>query len=371
MENKIKLIINPVTNGSLSFNPQVYEGWTNINIEKSLENLSGSFSLGMTQLFNTDNVINGFTAKEGDGCIITIDDNIILTGFIDNLDIGYSADSHSIQVSGRDKASDLIDSSLIGNSDLNAPYDAQQLVEHILRLLGLNLEVFLTTGTDIIYNEDFDSGAGKNAWEQLDKYLQKKSLFATTDVAGDINLFRGSFGQTNQSLFHLIQGGNVNNILRGNKTSSINQRFNKISVLSQSSSLTSRGNFYNQNGTAIDSTIRTTKQLEIVSNASMTSAECQDLADFQKNIRQARGSSYTYDIQGFRQINGDLWLPNYEIYVKDEFYGIADNFLIKKVNLRRDLENGSITTLTLVDKLAYTLREPVAITNDGAGGLDW
>ena len=361
MENKVLL-----KTGSGNGITKVYEGWTSISIKKSLENLSGSFSIGMTQLFNTTNTINGFTIKEGDKCILTIDDEPIINGYIDTLNINYSDTSHSIQVSGRDKTSDLIDSSLMETADLNAPYTAKQLIENALRILGLqnDIKVIDNIGAEK-YTEDFDAGAGKNAWKQLDKYLQKKSIFATVNTDGNIVLFRGSFGQTNQSLFNLIQGGNVNNILRGSRSGDFSKRFNKISVLSQSQSLSSNGIFYEQGGdsfSAIDSKIRSSRQLELVANASLTSAECQDLANFQKNIRQARGSNYIYTVQGFRQTNGDLWLPNYEVFVQDEFFGLQDSFLIKSIVLNKNKDDGTITILELVDKLAYTLREPIAIT---------
>jgi prophage tail gpP-like protein len=361
MENKVLL-----KTGSGNGITRVYEGWTDISIKKSLENLSGSFSIGMTQLFNTTNTINGFTIREGDKCLITIDEKPIINGYIDTLNINYSKNSHSIQITGRDKTADLVDSSLMETADLNAPYTAKQLVENTLRKLGLQNDIKVIDNINVgNYEENFDAGAGKNAWKQLDKYLQKKSIFATVNTDGNIVLFRGSFGQTNNSLFNLIQGGNVNNILRGSRSGDFSKRFNKISVLSQSQSLSSDGIFYEQGGdsfSAIDSKIRSSRQLELVANANLTSEECKNLADFQKNIRQARGSNYTYQVQGFKQTNGDLWLPNYEVFVQDEFFGLQDNFLIKSVVLSKNKDNGTTTNIELVDKLAYTLREPVAIT---------
>jgi prophage tail gpP-like protein len=367
MEDKVVLIIG---NSKIP-----YEGWTSVDINKSLENLSGSFSISMTQLFNTDNVITSFIIKKGDKCVLTINDEPIITGFVDDVNIGYTSTSHTINVTGRDTTKDLIDGSLIGSADLIASYTPKKLVEHILLVKGMtSINVIDNTGLSLKYDEDFNASAGKNAWQQLDKYLQKKSIFATVNENGDIILFRGSFGSTSDALFHLIQGGNIkNNIKSGNRIDSEKDRFNKIVVLSQSPSSVSDGSFSEQGGesySAIDSSIRDTRQLEIVANANLTSKECQDLANFQKNIRQARGTGYTYTIQGFTQTNGDLWLPNYEVYIQDEYFNIADSFLIKSVNLKQNIGTGTITTLEVVDKLAYTLREPVATTKE-AEALDF
>lgn len=368
MKNEVLLTIS--RNGTFVDD---YIGWTEVEINKSLETLSGSFSISLTQLFNSDNVVTGFSIFEGDECTLKINDKSIIVGYIDSMNINYSASSHTINVQGRDKTADLIDSSLIGNADLIASYTAKRLVEHILSILGItDIKVINNTGLTLIYDSDFNADAGKNAWQQLDKYLQKKSIFATVDENGNIVLYRGSFGNTSQGLLHLIQGGNVNNVLTGTRQSNLTERYNKISIVSQSDSTITSGFFYQQGGesfSAIDETIRNTRQFEMIANASLASSECQDLANFQKNIRQARGTSYIYTIQGFTQNNGDLWLPNYEVHIEDEFFGIKDYYLIKSVTFRQDNDNGSITTLQVVDKNAYSLREPVTITNQEKGLL--
>jgi prophage tail gpP-like protein len=355
MNNIISILVNNLE----------FEVWTSVSIQKSLETLSGSFNITLTQKFNQDGSIIVIPINTGDAIKVLIDKEKVIDGYIDSRSISYSNDSHNIQISGRDKTCDIIDSSLSGNSNLNSPYTATQLVNHILTRLNItNIKVINKLTEDPSYELNFEVGRGENAWGVLDKYLQKKSIFATSNSDGNIVLFRGNFGTTQYGLRHTLENNQLNNILSGESTNNIQNRYNTISVISQSESIVSDGNFHNQGGEdfkAIDKTIRETRKLEVVADTSLNSEECNNLAKFNVNIRQARGVGYNYTVRGYRQSeNGNLWMPNYLVHVIDDSFGINSLLLIKSVEYTKD-NSGSLTKINLVDKYAYSLREPIAI----------
>lgn len=348
---------------TLIINNIEYSGWLSVNIAKSLENLSASFSIDLTQLFDNDNSINQ-VVKRGDEIKVLIDGRQIINGFIDTVSISYSNNSHSIRIDGFDKTIDLVQSSLVGNQDLNPPYTVVTLVNSILRGLNLSNKIKVTNTVSGLssYDVTFDSERGKNAWQALDKYLQKKSVFATSDTDGNIVIFRGSFGSTARGLFNRKTNNTFeNNVLSATKNTTTANRFNLVSVVSQSESIESEGLFYDQGGESFvsrDNSIRNSRKTEVLANSSMTSEECQELASFIRNINQARGTVYTYRVQGFKQSeNGDLWLPNYLVHVTDDFFDLDADLLIRSVSFSKSTA-GSFTTMELVDKYAYSLREP-------------
>ena len=96
----------------LEVNGVRYDGWTEVTVSKSIENLCGSFDFSTTVKESAGLVIQN-DLKAQDEVKIFIDDTLILTGNIESLSISYSTSDHSIRVSGRDKTGDLIDSSIV------------------------------------------------------------------------------------------------------------------------------------------------------------------------------------------------------------------------------------------------------------------
>jgi len=350
MNNIISILVNGIK----------YTGWTANTIFKSLETLSNSFNISLTPKFKSDGFIDNIPIDVNDEIQVLIDNELVINGFIDSRKTSYSHNKHSINITGRSRICDLVDSDLVGNLNLNKGYRVSTLIQKILNNLGLtNIKIFFVNVSDDIYDEDFNCGRGENAWKVLNDYLQKKSIYAMTDGNSDILLYRGSFGNTNKSLFHTKNKPELNNILSGVENKNNIDRFYSIKVISQLEANISSDNFENQTGTAFDKNIRTTRKREILSRNSLTSKECLDLAKFETNIRKAKGFSYDYTIYGYRQSeNGLLWSTNYLIGVKDDYFFIDDYFLIESVEFTKDLNGGSITNLTLVDKNSYTILEP-------------
>ena len=101
-------LADPVeTRAILRVNGRRFNSWKSISINRSIANISGSFS------FTTSNRFAGEGEKwgieEGDPCTVDIADERVLTGYIDDISDGYSVSSHDVTFSGRDKTADLVD----------------------------------------------------------------------------------------------------------------------------------------------------------------------------------------------------------------------------------------------------------------------
>ena len=99
----------------LEVNGQQYIGWQDVNVSKSIENLSGQFSFSSTvreeDLDNQRIVTNPIKAQ--DQARILVNGELLISGTVEQLTISYDTESHTVRVSGRDKTGDLIDSSII------------------------------------------------------------------------------------------------------------------------------------------------------------------------------------------------------------------------------------------------------------------
>ena len=91
----------------LQVNGQRYSNFKSLTVFKSMESISGDFSFSAAIID-----IKEFPIKLGDECIVIINTNPVITGFVEDIDISFDNVSHNVIISGRDKTCDVIDSSL-------------------------------------------------------------------------------------------------------------------------------------------------------------------------------------------------------------------------------------------------------------------
>ena len=108
----------------LEVNGVQYSRFESASVGLRLDALSNTFSF---EVVSTQGRALPF--KGGEACEVIVNNRTVLTGNIEIVTVAYSAGSHSITVSGRDKTADLLDSSLPSFSDLTAPISLKQIIE--------------------------------------------------------------------------------------------------------------------------------------------------------------------------------------------------------------------------------------------------
>ncbi len=90
---------------------KVYSGWTEVHVSQSLDQLTGTFSFSITNPY--PDIPSGWSIKLGGYCVVEINDQVVISGYIDDMPIDYDATSHTIQISGRDRTADLVDCTFV------------------------------------------------------------------------------------------------------------------------------------------------------------------------------------------------------------------------------------------------------------------
>ena len=97
-----------MTNLELIVNGQAYTGWKSISLVKSMEAVADTFELGITDIHD-----DSFRPiKAGSACRIHFENELLLTGYIDDAMPSYDDSAHGVTVAGRSKTGDLVDCSL-------------------------------------------------------------------------------------------------------------------------------------------------------------------------------------------------------------------------------------------------------------------
>lgn len=356
--NKIILEVNGIQ----------YEGFTDITVNRSIENFCSEFSFATTVKEDEARVIqNAF--KVQDEVKIYIDSKLIITGYIEDLDISYSADSHNIQLKGRDKTGDLIDSSIIEKTYTTRNFE--RLINIVLNDNGYtNIKVINNVGSLVFEKHEENKTKKRDTiFEFLDHYAQKLQVLLTTNEEGNIVITREGTSKADGVLISEKNGKN-NNILTASISITSKERFRFIEVYAQSDNDSFTENTINQKSIAEDKQIRGVRRKRITLPISSTNTSLARLAVWQLNLRRAKGQRYDCTIQGFYS-NKEIWRPNTLVQILDDKCQLNGEFLIQGISYQKS-SNGTFTTLSIVNKGAFTIMPEITkslASNNFASGL--
>ena len=93
----------------LQIDSQRYQGWQDVCVALSLEQLADNFSMTVTERWAGVDQVRPI--RPGPACTISLGNEQILTGYVDEVLATYDASHHSLMARGRSMAGDLVDCS--------------------------------------------------------------------------------------------------------------------------------------------------------------------------------------------------------------------------------------------------------------------
>lgn len=348
----------------LQVNGVEYTDFTAATVEIRLDTLSNVFSFSAVSAEDKPLPFTG-----GEPCRVMVNDQPVLTGFIEVVEGSYNANSHTISVQGRDKTGDLLDSSLDVISDLSSTITFKKIIERIIDDIGADVKVIdnanpdpFKLGTDIQSPE-----VGDNAFNFIEALARKRQVLLSSNGDGDIVITRASSSDSGAKLQN-IANSDDNNILNASYSYDTTGRFNfykaasSLNLLAVAPGNVAPSNLVDQSASAQDSNVRQGRKFVFVPENNLPIADCSKRATWEANIRKARGKVYSCVVYGYEFAEGQLWDINHLVTVVDEFAEINAKMLINSVTFGFDVDNGSTTTLSIIEKNAYTLtlQEPKA-----------
>ena len=338
----------------LEVNGQEYDGFTDISVFKSMETLVGTFSFGTT----TDRKLS-YPFRKGDPSRVMVEGIAVITGYIDGFRFSYSANAHDILVFGRDKTSDIADNTIKGNMFFNTPVSLENIIRLATAATGINIPIINNAGSiaEFAKSELIAGKTGQNMFDYLEQHLQQRQVFMTTDGNGNISLIRGGDQELLPvALINSINEPNVN-ILSAISNDNDENRYNRYQIKSQGNPTSGLddADLTGKVGTAYDEAIRSTRFFEKEAKTRSDVQTVEDRAKWEANIKRTRGFEYSCTVRGYENSPGVIWEPNKLVRVKDDFAEVDSTLLIKDVEYNLSPTGGSTTTLTMVNKDAFTL----------------
>lgn len=314
--------------------------------------------------------------KGGEAVKVSVDGELVLTGFIELVNVEGESTNHRIDVQGRDRTGDLLDSGIGGLSDFTSQITLKSIIERVIAHLDPDtparerIQVVDEVGPEPFNPaEDIEAPErGQNAFEFLEVLARKRRVLLTSNADGAVVIAAGSGKEVDAHLHHRI-ADDSNNVIRFSASYDTTGRFNAYQTLSQRNvtpgallGLLGNDTIVDQGSKVVvrDREIRKGRQLILIGEATYSTAEGEKRSGWERDVRRTRGNQYAATVHGFRNQTGNLWALNELVSVVDEFADVEAVMLVNQVAFRMGPAEGRTTTLSLVNRDAYSraLEEP-------------
>jgi prophage tail gpP-like protein len=350
----------------LEINGKPCGSFTKASATISIEKLSGVFEFTAT---SSQNIL--FPINTNSKCRILINGTSVINGWVEKITVNYDTTAHDITINGRDKTCDLIDDCIGGNLVFNPPISLVDITKILLKSLNLS-DIKVSSNVAI---EPFSAGEivapelGMRGFDFIEQYARKRQVLITSDGSGNIVFTRSGNSILKTTL--LSNPTQYATILSASVDVDTTKRYNRYIMVTQANPSGAGGNTFSDLSTqpepkketyitneAIDQDIRPSRiKYTHMETSTIDDGTVQNRALWELNLRRCEGFKYMAVVQGFNASKDkSIWLPNKLVNIVDEYCNVKGQYLISEVVFNYDLQNGSKTTLKLVDKDSFTVK---------------
>jgi len=344
-------------------NDIAYSGWKEVRVTQSLNNICGAFSFYTSEKYPENP--QEWDLHLGKKCSIEIDDQTVLVGYIEDVNIDYDSEGHNIQVMGRDVTCDLVDCTYNGTSREWKKQSLGNIVKAICNSFGITVKIENSVSSicrEKVTDGTLTSAEGEMAYELISRICKAKSILPVCYGDGFLTLTRAG---TNGFAYDPIQLRY--NVLSANAQLSNRERFYKYIVKGTSVGIDEKdlweiAGVKNNNITdskniaAIDSIIkRQNRVFTKIADGNVDIKTCNDLADWEKTTRAGNSRKYIYTLVDWTQSDGNIWKLNSLVNVIDPMFNLKKNLLISDIEYSFSDNSGTTVNLTVVSKSTYNI----------------
>lgn len=340
-------------------NNKVYEGFKNIRIARNLTSVSGTFEITLTDKWEVEQ--EDFELKPGDRIHCHLGKQAIYEGYIDKLALSINARSRNITISGRDKTADLVDCSILGESEFNN-VSFTEIANILCKPFSIKVLPRVSVGKKFT---KFTVRQGETVFEALERAAKERQLLLLSSTHG--NLVIEKKGGVRSST-EIVEGVNF---IAGGVEFDNTERFSQYHVKGQTNGLLGNEKDATQGaGVAYDKGVARYRPTLIISENAVDSDGAQKRATFQSNFRAAKSAIISVVVQGWLQKDGTLWSTNQTVHADVKSLGIKGDFLVNTVKFDQS-ENGRRTELELIRPDAFEFKTEIKKEDDPLDSLGW
>lgn len=347
----------------LHLDGQRYEGWKAITIVNSLQQVADSFTLSLSDAWLAPRKLAA--PQVGMPATISLDNDVIASGYLEDVDLSYGDGVHEISATGYSKAYDLL---VCSNTLTSKNYNNVTLLE-LARQLCQPFGISVSADTDVGKPFNCTLDPGQPIMDLLVEYARYRGVVLTSTSSGDLLITKAGTQRTQTPLKLGV------NIMRAAPRFSARDVYTEYHVVGQDAG--ANWDAADEKNPASSKTAYYDKQrlygrykpLVITCDSPVSESDCIARSKAEAASRWARARQVIYTVGGWRQYHdGPVWPVNHLVRVDDYYAGIKEDQLI--VERRLILDNrGQRTELLIMPPAAY---DPIPLPDpDASGGLVW
>lgn len=373
-------------------NGRTFDYWTRVAIDRDLSEICGSFQLELRD--SARNLASWPYATPGhpiaplawgDRIEISIDDELVLVGWIDDVNPTAGENGIGLSIAGRDVVGDLVDcaAAVEGPTEFKG-LDLLQVAERLLKPFGL------TASADVDVGEPFDRytiDCGETVLSALEKGARQRGLLITsngidgivftrsgqTRGAGDLSLpgnlweSSGSFSGRDRFSDYYVKGQaeRAGGARRGK--AALDATAEPLSAEAPPPPPSEELRGVNIMGHAEDPEVTRYRPIVSMTRSQATAQSAQTQADWMMRTRRAKSDKLDYLYPDYRGSTGQLWRPNELSLVSDTYQVVERDMLTAGVTFIYD-ERGTQAKLRLTGPEAYDLEPEEDRRSNKKGG---
>jgi prophage tail gpP-like protein len=331
-----------------------YAGWTRLEVQRSLEQIAGGFVLQLTSAYpGADTPVGLAALREGLPCEVWLGDDLVISGYVDELETDDAATSSSLRLSGRDKTGDLVDCAATHKTGQWRNVRLEQLVRDICTPFGIQVALQTGLATGDVFKR-FALEEGEKAFDAIDRACRLRAVLATSTPQGHLLL---TVASASESGVALVEGVNM---LKFNSRHSWRERHSVVTLKGQVPGDD------NENGAAAahlkalatDAEINRYRPLVVVAEHGTSAKSLAERAAWEVKVRMGRGKRGGCTVVGWRTgldgQQGPLWQPNTLVQVTSPRMQVDLPLLIVSCAYQLT-EQGRVTDLTFARPEAFAL----------------
>lgn len=327
-----------------------YSGWTSVEIERGIDQMTGTFSLRLAAKEKTG--AEDWPIRQGAECRVMLAGVPLITGYIDSMTRFVAAEERGIDVRGRDRTADLVDCSAINRPGSWRGRRLEEIAAELVKPFGIPVEVVGTTGAPFTR---FALQQGETVFAAIERMSRYRGLVAWSAGDGTLRIGNPDIGE---SIGRLAEGENV---IAASLTTTTSERFSDYVVKGQATGSDERSGaaVAQVKGEAKDPAIARYRPLLIIGEEQSDQTALKKRAEWEAAVRSGRAQQAQITVPGWLTSEGKPFAHGMRADCDVPSAGISGSLLIERLTFSRDATGGTVTTFDLVPPEAWTqLAEP-------------
>ena len=342
-----------------------FGGWLSVRIEAGIERLARSFEVGITARWPGPAAGSAPRIDPGDACEVFIGADRVLSGHVDAAPIDYDDTSWAMSISGRSRTADLVDCSAVNSPGQWRGLKLEDIAAALAQPYGVKVRAEVDTGGVI---SDHQVQVGESVFESLDRMMRLRQVLASDDATGALVLLSPGSGGAATTVLELGQ-----NIKAGRAERDFSGVYGEYICKGQRAGTDDEygSAVSEESATSIQSGISRRRVLILKQSGQADAGTCQDRVDYERSHRMGKAQESVHTVQGWRQGDGSLWVPNQVVRLRDGLMGIdADRLIVELAYVLDD--RGSVCQMRLGPLDGYLTKAAKAAKKAKAGsGSGW